>query len=376
MTAFDVIVVGLGAMGSSALYQLSRRGLRVLGLEAFEPNHRLGSFHGESRVIRLAYFEHPHYVPLLRRAYELWDEVQRESGKDLLRITGGVMIGRPDSELVSGARASAEQHGLEYRMLSPAEVRNQYPAFQLADDEVALWEPHAGFLRSERCVETFVRLACDAGATVRYVEPARAWKADADGVELTTDGGRYTAEHVVMTAGARISKLVGTCMPTVKAERATLFWMEPSAPELFGADGFPIYLWDPADGDMFYGFPHVELPGVKVARHHTGDFVDPDSVDRTITSDDEARLRRAIQSRIPALNGDVLNGVVCVYEDSPDEHFVIDRVPDHPNVVYAGGFSGHGFKFASVIGEILADLVTRGAATPDADFLKASRFSV
>ena len=368
------MVIGLGAMGSAALYDLSRRGLSVLGLEAFEPGHRLGSFHGESRVIRLAYFEHPHYVPLLRRAYQLWDEVQRESGESLLTITGGLMIGRPGSELVAGARTSAEQHGLEYRVLDPDSVRDEFPAFDLADDEVALWEPHAGFLRSERCVDTFVRLARAAGASTRYVEPVREWRSNGSAIEVTTDVDHYTAQHVVITAGARISNVLGPCMPEVRAERATLFWIESSAPELFTPDRFPIYLWDPAGGDMFYGFPHVDLPGVKVARHHTGDFVDPDTVDRTIRAEDEQRLRRAVEKRIPSLNGRVLDAVVCLYEDSPDGHFIIDRVPEHPNVIFAGGFSGHGFKFASVIGEILADLVTRGEATRDADFLKASRF--
>jgi sarcosine oxidase len=376
MAGNDVIVVGLGAMGSSALYHLSRRGLRVLGLEAFEPNHRLGSFHGESRVIRLAYYEHPSYVPLLRRAYVLWDELQRESGEDLLRIIGGVMIGRPESELVSGARSSAEQHGLEYELIGSAEVPKRFPALHAAEDEVALWEPNAGFLRPERCVEAHARLARAAGATTRYSEPVRSWRADSNGVEVTTEVGVYTAEHVVFTAGARISKILGASMPTVAAERATLFWMEPSDADLFALGRCPIYMWDPADGDMFYGFPHVEWPGVKVARHHTGDFCDPDEVDRSITADDELRLRHAIEKRMPALNGRVLSGLVCLYEDSPDYHFVIDRVADHPRVVYAGGFSGHGFKFASVVGEVLADLVTTGQTTPDADFLRAGRFAV
>jgi sarcosine oxidase len=178
---------------------------------------------------------------------------------------------------------------------------------------------------------------------------------------------------VVFTCGARISGVVGACMPPVTAERAALFWMEPTEPELFAVGRFPIYLWEVASGDHFYGFPHVAWPGVKVARHHTGDACDPETVDRTVNANDERLLRSVIEKRIPALDGGVHSSLVCLYENSPDGHFLVDRVAEHPNVIYAGGFSGHGFKFASVIGEIIADLVTRGTATADADFLHAAR---
>jgi sarcosine oxidase len=374
MTSYDVIVVGLGAMGSSALYQLARRGLRVLGLEAFAPGHRLGSSHGESRVIRLAYYEHPNYVPLLRRAYELWEAVQRESGADLLHITGGLMIGPASGELVAGARGSAEQHRLDYEILSADEVRHRFPALHVGDDEVALWEPRAGYLRPERCIDTFVRLA---NAETHCETRVRSWRASGDGVELTTDTGRYVADQVVFTCGARISGVVGAeSMPRVQAERIPLFWLRPSSPELFVEGRLPIYLWEVSSTDHFYGFPHVEWPGVKVARHHSGEVCDPDAVDRSVRAEDELRLRDVIGNRIPALNGPVESTLVCIYENSADHDFLIDRVAEHPNVIYAGGFSGHGFKFASVVGEILADLVTRGEATPDADFLRAARLTL
>jgi sarcosine oxidase len=372
---YDAIVIGLGAMGSAALYQLARRGQRVLGLEAFAPNHELGSFHGESRVIRLAYFEHPSYVPLLLRAYELWAELERESDEKLLTITGGLMIGAPDSELVVGARTSAEQHGLEHEVLSAEETSRRYPAFNLAAHEVALSEPRAGFLRPERSIATFVRLAQAAGADAHYQEPVRSWNASDGGVEIATDQARYTAHRAVFACGARLSNVLGGSIPAIVAERMPLFWMAPSEPDLFALGRMPIYLWEMDTGEHFYGFPHVEWPGVKVARHHSGDFCDADVVDRTVNAEDEHRLRVAIESRLPALNGPVIASRVCVYENSPDTHFLIDRLPEHPNVIYAGGFSGHGFKFASVVGEIVADLVTRGAATPDADFLRAERLA-
>lgn len=372
---FDIIVVGLGAMGSATLYQLSRRGLRVLGLEAFQAGHLLGSSHGETRVIRLAYFEHPSYVPLLRRAYALWHELEQESDEDLLRIIGGLMIGAPESDLVSGSRASAELHGLEHELLGAEEVRERYPALQLADDEVGLWEPTAGYLRPERCIETFMRLAVGRGAEARYASPVRTWKADAGSVEIETDAERYVAGSVVFVCGARMSNVLGVRIPPIQAERIPIFWMEPRQPDLFAPGRLPIYMWEVGRNDLFYGFPHVDWPGVKVGRHHSGEFCDPDTVDRTANDRDERRLRQVLEQRIPALNGRVVKGLVCLYENSPDGHFVIDQLPDQPNVVYAAGFSGHGFKFASVVGETLADLVTRGTATPDADFLRARRLT-
>jgi len=360
-------------MGSAALYQLSQRGKRVLGLEAFAPGHQLGSWHGESRVIRMAYFEHPNYVPLLRRAYELWRELEHDSGEDLLTETGGLMIGTAESELVRGSLASAQQHGLEHTMLSADEVRRRYPAFHPQADEVALWEPHAGFLRPERCVASFIRMAQAAGAEARYSEPVRSWQAVAHGVEIETDSGRYVADQVVVACGARMSGLLGDDIPPIAAERIPLFWMQPTEPYLFELGRMPIYLWETAAGEHFYGFPHIEWSGVKVARHHSGEFCDPHHVERAVSAEDERKLRSAISERIPALNGAVVSSLVCLYENSPDSHFLIDRLVRCANVVYAGGFSGHGFKFASVVGEILADLVTRDRATPDADFLRAAR---
>jgi len=367
---FDAIVVGLGAMGSAALYQLGRRDQRVLGLEAFAAGHRLGSSHGESRVIRLAYCEHPNYVPLLHRAYQLWADLERDSGEHLLRLTGGLMIGAPDSALVSGAKASAEQHQLAYELLDSDEVRRRHPALHLQPGEVALFEPRAGILSPEACVAAHVRLAQAAGAHVRYAEPLRSWTAGEHGVEVVTNQGRYSADQVVFTSGAYMSQVLGDERVQVRAERIPLFWLQPSAPELFELGRLPIYLWQQADGDHFYGFPHLQWPGAKVARHHSRDYCDPDTVDRQVNAEDERRLRAVIEHRLPALNGPVQSSLICLYENSPDEHFLIDRLPGQPNVVFAGGFSGHGFKFASVVGEALADLVIDGRATPDADFLK------
>jgi sarcosine oxidase len=362
-------------MGSATLYQLARRGQRVLGLEAFEAGHRLGSSHGESRIIRLAYYEHPSYVPLLRRAYALWEELERVSSERLLRITGGLMIGAPDSALVSGARASAVQHGLEHELLEAAEVRRRYPALHLESGDVALFEPRAGILSPERCVAAHTHLACAAGAEAHFEEPVRSWRASDAGVEIETEVERYSARQVVFTCGAYMSQVLGDERVQVRAERIPLFWLRPLEPELFEPGRLPIYLWQEPNGDHVYGFPHLEWPGVKVARHHSRDYCDPRTVDRQVNAEDERRLRAVLADRLPALNGPVESSMICLYENSPDEHFLIDRLPGQPNVIFGGGFSGHGFKFASVVGEILADLVTEGRATSDADFLKLRPFN-
>jgi sarcosine oxidase len=375
---FDTIVVGLGAMGSATAYQLSRRGQRVLGLEAFDAGHQLGSSHGESRIIRLAYFEHADYVPLLRRAYELWADLEQQSGEHLLRLTGGLMIGPPAGALIGGAAGSARTHNLEHEMLDAAEIRRRYPALNVLDSDVALWEPRAGILSPERCLATHVGLAKAAGARIHYGEPLRSWTASADGVEVVTEQGTYRAAHAVFTCGAWLAKVLPDLAIPLQPERIPLFWMQPVAhPEWFSLGHLPIYLWELGGGEgHFYGFPHLEWPGVKVARHHSGEACDPDSVNRTVTPRDEQRLRDVLARCIPALNGSVVHRLVCMYENTPDEHFVIDRHPEFAHVVYAGGFSGHGFKFSSVVGEILADLVIDGRATPNADFLKASRLGL
>jgi sarcosine oxidase len=367
---YDTIVVGLGAMGSAALYQLARRGQRVLGVEAFGPGHRLGSSHGESRVIRLAYYEHPDYVPLLHRAYALWEELERVSGEQLLRITGGLMIGTPASQLVSGAHASAVRHGLDFSLLDAADVRRRYPALSLAPDEVALFEPRAGILSPEKCIAAHMRLARAAGADAHYNEPLDSWSASNNQIDIQTTSNRYSARHVIFACGAYTSDVLRDKRVEVRAERIPLFWLQPSEPEHFELGRLPVYLWQQPNGDHFYGFPHLEWPGVKVARHHSHDMCDPATVDRQVNAEDERRLREVIAHRLPTLNGPVVSSLICMYENSPDEHFIIDRLPDRPNVIFGAGFSGHGFKFASVVGEILADMVTEGRATSDADFLK------
>jgi sarcosine oxidase len=362
--AYDVVVVGLGAMGSSAAYHLARRGQRVLGLDAFAAGHTQGSSHGESRIIRMAYFEHPSYVPLLRRAYALWEATQAEVGRELLRLTGGLFIGQPHSPLVEGSLLSARTHGLAHEVLSGDDLRARFPALRPAEGEIGVFEECAGVLFPERCIEACLSLAAAEGAELRHSEPVREWQAHADEVEVRTERGTYTAGRLVLTLGAWTSKFLG--LP-LRVERIPVVWLEPRQPlEL------PIYIWDTGQS-VFYGVPHLDWPGAKVGRHHAGLVVDPDTLDRQATVADEEPIRAFVESRLPDLAGPTAKRLVCLYTNTPDEHFLIDRLDDA--VVFAAGFSGHGFKFASVVGEILADLALTGRATPDADFLRLARLS-
>jgi sarcosine oxidase len=369
---YAVIIVGLGAMGSAAAYHLARRGQRVLGLDAFPAGHTLGSSHGETRIIRMAYFEHPNYVPLLRRAYELWEQVERESHTTLLHITGGLFIGPPDGTLVSGSLRSAQMHGLPHAVLDAAEIRRRFPILRLRDGEVGLFEERAGVLLPERCIEAHASLAVASGAELRYVEPVTRFAADGDEMQVETDASRYSAGKLVVTAGAWAGKVLQDLALPLSPERIPIFWFEPrSHADQFSLGRMPIWIWqDPALGD-FFATPHVEWPGVKLGKHHSGTSVDPDTVDRQISPSDETPLREFLSRCVPELSGNVALSRVCLYTNTPDENFIVDR---HQNVVYAAGFSGHGFKFASVIGEILADLATSGQANSAADFLSLSRF--
>jgi len=377
---YDVIVIGLGAMGSAAAYHLARRGARVLGLDAHAPGHTLGSSHGESRIIRLSYYEHPDYVPLLLRAYELWDILQQEAEVELLRMTGGLYVGPLSGSLVAGSLRSAQEHRLPVEVLDAPEIVRRFPVLRPRVDDFAVYEPRAGVLFCERCIEAHLRLAAAAGARLRHEEPVHEWHAGHEEhngggpVEVRTGAAVYRATDLVITAGAWAGRLLAPLGIPLQPERNTVFWLQPqhSAGD-FASDRFPIWIWDAREGGVFYGVPHLERDGVKVARHHSGIACDPDTVSRVVTAADEAPVRRFVQSAIPALDGPVADSVACLYTLTPDQHFVIDRHPEHPNVIFACGFSGHGFKFSSVVGEILADLATGRPATPAADFLRLAR---
>jgi sarcosine oxidase len=360
MRTFDVIVIGVGGMGAAAAAELARRGRRVLGLEQFALVHERGSSHGHTRIIRKAYFEQSAYVPLLQRAYERWYALEQERGQHLFTECGCLSIGVENGDLISGVRRSAAEHRLSVEQLPPVELRRRYPAFHFDDSYHGILERDAGFLYVEPCVQAFVDQARFLGAELHEQEPVRSWRADHDAVVVETDRQTYTAARLVITAGAWAAQLLGSLGLPLTVTRKVLLWFATADPTLFRRDRFPVYIAETPEGN-YYGFPAVDGFGHKVARHDGGPVVaDPVAVDRQVSDDDTRDCRQFLQAHLPLVNGPLQHSKVCLYTLTPDRHFLIDVHPHHPHVAVAAGFSGHGFKFASVVGEILADLADKG----------------
>lgn len=354
---YDVIIVGLGAMGSAACFHLAKTGQTVLGLDRFIPPHTNGSSHGQTRIIREAYFEHPIYVPLVQRAYALWAELERESGRKLFQQTGGLMIGPPDGIVYSGAKRSAEEHRLPHELLTAAQIRKRFPALQPTDRMAGVWEPRAGILFPEDCVAAHLDLARRAGATLACDEPVVSWTANSTRVSVRTAKNHFEAGQLIISAGAWAGQLLSELPLPIQIERQILFWFSAQAhPEWFQSDRCPIHLWEDESGHLFYGFPDLGH-GVKIARHHDGQTVDPDTVQRQVSASEVESVRQLLARFLPHANGQFISATVCLYSNTPDGHFLIDRHPEHPNVLIASPCSGHGFKFSSAIGEVLRDLL-------------------
>ena len=369
---FDVIVVGVGGLGSAALFHLARTGLRVLGIERFGVPNEQGSSHGVTRIIRLAYYEHPSYVPLLSRAYELWRELETVAGERLLHITGSVDAGPPDSFVFEGSVRSCVEHGLEHEVLDAAEVNRRYPGYRLPAESMAVFQPDGGFLLPERCIVAHVDAARTMGAAVKTNERVLGWEPASGGVRVTTDRAIYEAERLVLAAGAWEGELTG--LPVV-AERQVLAWLDPLSPELFSPARFPVFNLVVEEG-RYYGFPVFGIPGFKFGRyHHLEEQGDPDVLDREPSRRDEQVLRAFAERYFPEGAGPTSSLKACLFENTPDEHFLLGFHPEHENVVVAGGGSGHAFKFASVIGEIVAQLVHGESPRLDISLLSPRRFS-
>ena len=373
----DVAIAGLGAMGSAAAYALARRGCRVIGFDRFRPPHAFGSSHGESRIIREAYFEQPFYVPLVRRAFARWREIEQESGKPLLLRCGGISIGREDSAIVTGARASAQMHAVPFEQLSAAEIQRRFPAWRVPEEMVAIWDPGASVLNPERCIDTLLALAAAHGARLAYEEPVMSWQATAGGgVELRTSAGVYHARHLLLTTGGW---LAGDADLPLTVERNAVHWFAPaSRPELLRADCFPLFLLEvaPSPAPVAYGFPDLGA-GVKAAWHHQGELTSADAVRRTVDAGEIESVRRVLREFLPDANGDWIKSTVCTYTNTPDLDFMIDAHPRHPRgeVLIVSACSGHGFKFAPAIGDILADLVINGRTDVDLTPFRLTRLT-
>lgn len=339
-------------MGSGAVYHFAKRGVRVLGLDRFHPPHALGSSHGQTRIIREAYFEHPAYVPLVQRAYVLWDELARDAGEQLFLQTGGLMVGAPDGVVVAGSRLSAETHRLPFETLSASEIHKRFPALRPADNMIGILEPRAGILFPEKCIAA--HLAQATRAQMNYDEQVLRWKINGNAVEIETDKDTYSCANLVLSAGSWMKQLVPE-LPLV-VERQVLFWFASTRPEIFQSDCCPIHLWEHSPGKYFYGFPDVGN-GVKVAGHHEGEITQSDKINRTVSQSEIAGMHAIIHPYMPALTDHCLESVVCMYTNTPDSHFLIDRHPQYPQILLVSPCSGHGFKFSAAIGEAVADLV-------------------
>jgi sarcosine oxidase len=373
---YDVIVVGVGGMGSAAAYHLASRGARVLALEQFAIPHELGSSHGLSRIIRLAYWEHPSYVPLVRRAYDLWQALELTSREPLLVVSGSIDAGSAASPNVAGARAACRVFDLRHEELDSAALTARFPGYRLPKDAIAIYQPDGGFLLPEQCIVAHMALARHHGAVVREHERVLEWDAGAAGVRVVTNNETYDAAHLILTAGAWTGSLLRRVAPALAPERQVMLWTQPIRPALFEVGAFPVFYINMSEG-AFYGFPSHDHRGFKIGRyHHRREQVDPETVDRTCHPEDEAVLRDGIRRYFPDANGPTLAMKSCLFTNTPDEHFVIDRLDDGPRVSVAAGFSGHGFKFCSLVGEVLADLALDGGTRHDISLFSLSRLPI
>lgn len=373
---FDVAVVGMGAMGAATLYELARGGARVVGIDRFEPGHSMGSSHGRTRVIRLAYFENPSYVPLVRRAYSLWQDLERTSGETLLHVIGMTEIGQPDGRLISGTLAASRLHDLPHQVMDARALTRRYPAFCLPSDFVAVIQPDAGYLEAARALHVYARLANNAGAELRWREHVLAVEPRGDGVRIVTDRGCIEAATAIITAGPWVKEVLPTLPVPLLITRQAVMFVDPPDGNLYAPERFPMFLLESAEG-KHYGFPWNVEEGLKLAEHNTtAAGIDPNSYDRQVSPVDEERLRRFCAKYLPGLAAcNVRSRVVCLYTMTPDEDFILDRLPGNEQVVVASPCSGHGFKFAPVIGEILADLALRGETSVDISRFRIARFS-
>jgi sarcosine oxidase len=368
----DAIVIGGGTMGTAAAWALARRGVRALVLEQFQHVHDQGSHSGETRIIRHAYAESPEYVPLVRRADELWRLLEAETGRQVLIRCGGLELAAPGYDHAQRARESADVHGIAYEWLSPAEARRRWPAFRVPDDWDVLFSSESGYLLTEPALRGIADLARDLGATILEQTPALAWGCDERGVWAETASERFAADALIVTAGTWAADLLRTLDLPLEMRRKTLWWQAVDQPDRYAPVRFPVFITD-SDAGEIYGFPIHGTPGLKIANHAGGQRVHPESVDRQTLDGENADCLRLATELLPGVTSRVVQSAVCLYAVTPDMDFIVDRHPDSPRVAFGAGFSGHGFKFAPAIGEMLADLVSDPNARP-LPRLSVSRF--
>lgn len=379
---YDIGLIGLGAMGAAASYALSQTGLSLIGFDRHLPPHQLGSSHGLTRVIREAYFEHPAYVPLLQRAYPLWQALEvasaslRPADESLLTLTGGLMIGPADGELVTGCLDSARQFELEHELLSGDILHQRTPAFKLPEGFAAVAEPRTGYLHPERCIKAQLALARQAGVQIVAPSEVLSWEALDQGFLIHTAEASHQVKKLVISAGAWLGRLVPELQLPLQVTRQTLFWFDTPAPELFGLGTFPVFLLEYTPGRYLYGFPD-DGSGFKVAIHAPGETLDPDTLaSQTVTDAEIADMQALLMEYLPQAVGPVVKTAVCMYTNTPDHHFLIDTHPQHQDLLLVSPCSGHGYKFAAVVGEIVADWALGLAQRQDLSLFALPRLSL
>ncbi len=370
---YDLIVLGLGAMGSAAAYHAARGGQKVLGLDAYERNHTMGSSHGHSRIIRESYAEGPQYVPLVQRAYVLWRELEKASGRHLLTMTGGLYMGSPDSDIVTGVLRSAREHNLSCDYLTAAEVTSKFAGFRIPEEMVGVYEENGGVLDAEACVGAHLDMAARLGADLHHSEPVVKWTADGDGVRVETNAGSYTAGRLIVTAGPWTGRVLSELSLPLTPWRVANAYFEPIRPD-FDVGRCPFYLLEVPEG-TYYGLPALPGQGLKAGRHDAGEVcTTPESARRKVDASEVEELRSVLDRYIPGAAGKLKATTTCIYTMTPDEDFIIDRHPEHPQVVYASACSGHGFKFSSAMGEVLAGMAFGETTPPLVTSFSAARF--
>ena len=370
---FDCIVIGLGGMGSATLFELKKQGLNVLGIEQFSIPHERGSSHGLSRIIRLAYFEHPSYIPLLKRSYTLWRELENESNQELLLKTGSIDASLPDDRIFKESLKSCLHYQLDHEVLEGSSLKERFPGHELPKNFKAVYQPDGGILIPEKCITTFTDLAKKKGAVIKEGEKVLRFEKDSFGIKITTNKKSYLSKKAVMTAGAWTGELISDFTSLLTPVRQVMGWFKPKREEEFTKEVFPVFNLLVKEGH-FYGFPSLDQTGLKIGKwQHRHEKTAPDKLRTEIDKEDEEVLRSCLKHYFPKANGDLLNAKACMFTNTPDEHFLIHQNPDLP-LLSASGFSGHGFKFCTVIGEILSQLIAKGKSDYDIDLFSKERF--
>lgn len=376
MEKYEVMIVGAGSMGMAAGYELAKKGVRTLLIDAYDPPHTMGSHHGDTRIIRFAYGEGSEYVPLALRAQELWKQLERDAATTLFLQTGVLSAGPENDAFIRGVRESSERYSLPLEVLRADEIRQRWPGIHVPDHFYGCLESAAGVLFSERCIAAYRKLAVEQGAELLTQTRVTGIQADGGGVSVETERGSYRAEKLLLSAGAwnpALLQSLGLSLPIVPT-RKTVAWFEAEE-NLYGEGRFPAFVFSLGDS-AYYGFPSIDGTGVKIGRHDGGHAIDPDRLDRTFGTDpsDEGDVRSFLETYMPQAAGALRQGRVCIYSLTPDEHFVIDRHPHYSHIVIAAGFSGHGFKFASAVGEAASQLLTEGTSAFDLSLFSLRRF--